>query len=151
MITKNKKQKKKTLSLYKLNESCKWTLRLLKIFSKQKKFVRDFFYCWQKTAFRYNIAEKSSPLAYFNLKFAILKCLKVVLGHILLLNACYINWGFFCSLKYIVLAQHLTKYWRYLNFLKSFFFNIKQITTKWNIKTINAFQIFLFNLTYIIF
>lgn len=69
-----------------------------------------FFYCWQKIAFRYNIAEKSSPLAYFNLKFAILKCLKVVLGHILLLNACYINWGFFCSMKYIVLAQHLTKY-----------------------------------------
>lgn len=80
-------------------------------FQQTKKVCKGFFfYCWQKIAFRYNIAEKSSPLAYFNLKFAILKCLKVVLGHILLLNACYINWGVFRSLKYIVLAQHLTKY-----------------------------------------
>lgn len=48
MIKKTKKTKEKTLSLYKLNESCKWTLRLLKIFSKQKMFVRDFFFVGRK-------------------------------------------------------------------------------------------------------
>lgn len=99
-------------------------------FQQTKNVCKGFFFCWQKIAFRYNIAEKSSPLAYFNLKFAILKCLKVVLGHILLLNACYINWGFFLFIEIHCFSTTLNKVLTIFEFFKKFFFNIKQITTK---------------------